>query len=335
MTVGELRTEIREGCDAIEETQRHADELAEIAAEVGDAERIYAVGMGSSYWTAVMAAAVFRDVGRDATAVSASEFAFTPHPADESTVVVGFSESGETGETIHAMETAREAGATTVSIVNTGESTLDDLADYSFVTPAGVQHTVLATKSVDSALTAAYVVADAVAGGEYVDLTGEADYCQTMLDVDVSAAVAALTDVGSVYALGVGSGYGLAGEAATKLGEGPLVHTSPLPLLEIDHGPHGNVEGDAVIVVATYPIDPGIYEDTVAMLQEVGATTIVLSPQGADYGGDVTISYPAESETVLPAMKAVQRVAVDLGVERDVEVDHLPDLDDEIDLSAM
>jgi len=156
MDTHHYRAEMDEGCTAIRETFATRDRVASAADRLADADRIYAVGCGSSYWTATVAAAWFRERGRDAISVPASEFALSPYPVDAGTAVLAYSQPGETTETVGAVE---GIDADVVAVTNTAGSTLDGLADRSVVTPAGEEHAVLASESVDTALAVSWLLA--------------------------------------------------------------------------------------------------------------------------------------------------------------------------------
>lgn len=335
MTESNLETEIREGCLAIEKTINRASEIQEIAGQINDAETIYFVGCGSSYWTGVISSCLLRENGYDARAVTSSEFCFTLFPITSETAVIGLSQSGETPETIHAVSQAIQQGAKSVAITNTAKSSLISVADYSFVTPAGTQRSMLATKSVDSAVTATYVLADQLSKADDSRLQQLPQTTCEMLNADLSDATSALVDVKTVYTLGVGTTYGLAGEAATKLGEGPLIHTTPLPAFEILHGPIVNATDSVALLIATHPQGKHFYEDLLQDLDEAGARTVVLQPANEDYDADVSLTLPERSATILPALKVIQQIAHDVTLERGFDPDRSLALSKYVDWSNL
>lgn len=326
------RRELEEGCAAIERTLDAADDLDALRSAIERADRIYLTSCGSSHWAGVTAAKLLSRAGHDARATYASEFAFGDPPVDEDTLVVGLSQSGETTETVHAVRRASDRGAETGTVTNTADSTLDAVADHSFVTPAGEERAVLATKSVDAALTAAYLLA----GTAPETLRAAAESCRAVLDVPLVDGVASLSTTNRAYALGVGPAYGLAGEAATKFGEGPLVQTTPLPATEINHGPIANTRGTPVFLFATNPTAAHVYDGVVDDLSAAGARPVVVHHGDVDVDAPVpAVELPGDGETVLPALKYVQRVAVAAAVERDVDPDSPPSLSKHVERSDL
>ena len=326
------RRELREGCSVIERTLDSTDSLAALRSAVESANRIYLTSCGSSHWAGMTAARLLTRAGYDARATYASEFAFGNPPVDEDTLVVGLSQSGATSETILALEEATERGAKTGAITNTEGSRLDELVDHSFVTPAGAERAVLATKSVDAALTASYLLA-----GTSPDVfRREADACRQVFEVPLVDSVAALSTTNRAYTLGVGPAYGLAGEAATKFGEGPLVQTTPLPATEINHGPIANARNTPVFLFATNPAASHVYGGVVDDLSSSGARPVVVHHGDVDADPTVpTVELPGDGETVLPALKFVQRVAVAAAIERGGDPDSPPSLSKHVERSDL
>jgi len=327
-------TEIREGCDAIDRTLDDQEALADVGEAVADARRVYLVGCGSSYWVGVLASNLLREAGVDATAVAASELLFGDYRLDGDTVVLTYSQSGETTETVRALQMAGEAGARTASITNTAGSTLATTADHAYVTEAGDEESVLATKSVDTAVTASYLVARAVDGGRG-EVTWTAETCEAVTDLDLAAAVEAFRDAEHCYTIGTGVDHGLAGEAATKFGEGPLVHSTPMPAMEISHGPRANVDDDPVLLVVSDPTIAESYEPLIEELQDAGAAVVVLQPEGVDLAGDATIDVPTGEPQFLYALKAIQQLTLALALDRGLDPDDPPELTKHIERDVL
>ncbi|MFB6200975.1 MAG: SIS domain-containing protein [Halorhabdus sp.] len=318
-------SEIREGCDAIDATFNDESTLSAIAERIAGARTYYLVGCGSSYWVGAMAAHWIREAGEDAHAVTAAEFYFGDYRVDSKTVVVAYSQSGETTETVRALEAVGEAGATTATITNTAGSTLAAIADHAYVTPAGTERSVLATKSVDAAATASYLLAMHLGDGRR-ERTWSAEKCQTVATADAAAAVDVYRDAKHTYALGTGIDHALAGEAARKLGEGPLVHATPMSAMEISHGPRANVDGDPVLLIASDPAMVDHYEPLIEELQDAGARVVTIQPASVSLPSDASIPVPHGDPQCLYVLKAIQRVTLALALDRDRDPDDPPSL---------
>ncbi|WP_135365047.1 SIS domain-containing protein [Halosimplex halophilum] len=325
--------EIREGCTVVHELVTGSPELSSLVDGVDAAEEVVLLGCGSSFWTGVVGKHVLADAGVPARAEYASEFLFGNHQVDEGTLVVGLSQSGETTETVRALERAERLGAETTALTNTAGSALPELADRTYVTPAGRERAVMATKSVDAAVAALYLLADAV-GDDGPALSGVGDRCRNALAPDLSGALSVLTGTDCLYTLGTGPFHGLAGEAATKFTEATRHHSTPLSTLEIGHGPLANCDGDAAVVFALDG-EAAIYRHVLARLTDAGAETVAVCPAGAEYDATATVEVPRPVETVLPALKLVQRLAREGAVELGYDPDDPPALSKHVEVPAI
>ncbi|QGN07025.1 SIS domain-containing protein [Halorhabdus sp. CBA1104] len=335
--VGEhAHREIRDGCDVIETVVSNTDPIERVAEPLLSADRVTFLGCGSSYWSGVVGRALLRNAGVDAHVEYAPEFLYESPPIGETDVAVGLSQSGETTETIRALETAADNGATTVAITNTDGSTLAEMAHHTIVTPAGDERAVMATKSVDAVVTTLYLLADRIGGsGWQTALAGATDRVEAVIESDVSEVVSVLTDAECAYTLGTGGAYGLAGEAATKLGEAMLLHTTALPTLEINHGPIANVAGDVVIWYALDNAGAPVSDHVLDGLRDAGARTVVVHPHGTSYDATATIELPASVETLLPALKLTQRVAYAGAMELGYDPDSPPQLSKHVEIEGI
>ncbi len=313
------RKELEQGQEVIRKTEEKRKEFEE-KVEGLNFEKVFLTGCGSSYKISMMVASEMKSSGLEAEALEASEIIFSSQSIDGDSLLIGFSQSGETSETAKALEKANELGAETLGVLNSKGSTIEDIADETFFTPAGKEEAVLATKSVDSALRAGLILKDIFAGEETenVDL-GES------LDRDISEIIEVLKDTEKAYCLGIGSFKGLAGEAATKLGEGPLIHANYMSSLEFSHGPKSHAKDLPVIVFALHPGLESTYREFLQELKDSGAEVIVFSPESIDYSeeSDKEISV---SEGLFPALKIVQRLATETAVEKGLDPDNPPNL---------
>lgn len=313
------RKELKQGEKIIEKTEDKRAKFEEKTQDI-EFEKMFLTGCGSSYKISMMVASEMRDSGFEAEAVEASEIIFSSQNIDDDSLVIGFSQSGETSETAKALEKANKLGAQTLGVLNTENSTIAEIADKSIFTPAGEEEAVLATKSVDSALRAGLILRDIFNGKDTENIElGES------LDKDISNIVKILKDAEKAYCLGIGSYRGLAGEAATKLGEGPLIHANYMSSLEFSHGPKSHAEDLPVIVFALQSELENTYREFLHELDDSGAEVIVFSPENVDYS-DRLNSEIAVSEGLFPALKIVQRLAVDTAVEKGLDPDNPPNL---------
>lgn len=334
MTTHAVYDEIRSGIDRLNDFELSTHDLSEPRERIAHADRVHFIGCGSSYWTGVIGQYASFQSGIDATAHAASEYLFAGPPITEETVVVAYSQSGETSETVSAARRAKEGGAVVIGITNSADSTLGSVADEILVTPAGTEKAVLATKTVDAALMLTFSLLES----KYSEYTPSElqRTCRNVIDRDFQAAVAVLAEAKTLYTLGQGIEYGLAGEAATKFGEGALLHTTALPTPEISHGPIANAAGEPALVIATRESKSSLTSEVVSKLRDAGVTTIVLRRPTNDYGGDISIKLPSRSpdHPIVP-LKILQSLTYKTAVKKGYNPDDPPELSKHIEWSAL
>ncbi|KOX94098.1 glutamine--fructose-6-phosphate aminotransferase [Haloarcula rubripromontorii] len=334
MTTHAVYDEIRTGIDRLNDFEMSTRDLSEPRKRIANANRVHFIGCGSSYWTGVIGQYAAFQSGIDATAYAASEYLFAGPPITEQTVVVAYSQSGETSETVTAARRAKERGAAVIGITNSNGSSLGTVADVALVTPAGTEKAVLATKTVDAAL----MLTLSLLGGKYSERTPSElqRTCRNVLNQDFKAAVAVLSEATTLYTLGRGIEYGLAGEAATKFGEGALLHTTPLPTPEISHGPIANAAGEPALVIAAHESKSALTSEVVSKLRDADVTTIVLRRPTNNYGGDISIELPPQSpdHPIVP-LKILQSLTYKTAVKKGYNPDDPPELSKHIEWSAL
>lgn len=311
--------ELKEGKNVIRKTGEKRETFEEKIPDL-DPEKMVLTGCGSSYKVSLIVAAEMRALGLFAEAIEASEIIFSNRNIDEETLVIGFSQSGETSETVKALERSSDKGAHTLAVLNTEDSTMDELADISLFTPAGEEKAVLATKSVDSALRTGLIIKDILVGEETdpVDLGNS-------LEKDISQVVEFIEDSDKAYCLGIGSFKGLAGEAATKLGEGPLIHANYMTSLEFSHGPKSHAKDLPIIILAMQDELEDTYREFLSELEDSDARTAVISPESVDYSDEADLDLNIE-EGIFPTLRIIQRLAVEASISKGLDPDNPPNL---------
>ncbi|MCW2906647.1 MAG: hypothetical protein JWL68_1436 [Actinomycetia bacterium] len=181
-------------------------------------------------------------------------------------LAVALSQSGATEEIVETLAWARDCGARTLAITNGGGSPLTQVADVAFVTAAGAELAVPATKTFTTQLAALAVLA--IALGADLDpglLRGVPDEIERMLagPDDTAAIVDAMTGAAGVVVSGRGHAYAAALELALKLKEACYLHAMGLSWADLLHGPIAVVDAatPAIIVAAdSGPALPGSIE---------------------------------------------------------------------------
>jgi glutamine---fructose-6-phosphate transaminase (isomerizing) len=181
-------------------------------------------------------------------------------------LAVALSQSGATEEIVETLDWARECGARTLAITNGGGSPLTQVADVAFVTAAGAELAVPATKTFTTQLAALAVLA--IALGADLDpglLQSVPDEIERMLAAppDLAPMVSELAGASGVAVSGRGHAYAAALELALKLKEACYLHAMGLSWADLLHGPIAVVDAatPAIIVAAdSGPALPGSIE---------------------------------------------------------------------------
>lgn len=223
----------------------------------GDYESVIFTGCGSTYYLSVAAAALFQHLGvAEARALPASEIWLYPNAAYtplRRTLLIAVSRSGETTETLRAVEAFRSRQHGDVLTLSCyGDRALAGMGAVNLVLPSGQEHSIAQTR----AFTVLYLGMTALAtlwGGRddlFESLPRLPDVGQQLLSRFSSIA----SDYGKdeslerFYFLGSGIRYGLAAELSLKMKEMSLSHSEPFHFMEFRHGPQSMVTDKTLIV---------------------------------------------------------------------------------------
>jgi glucosamine--fructose-6-phosphate aminotransferase (isomerizing) len=262
--------------------------------------------------------------------------------------VLVLSQSGETSDTLAALEAARMRGQRTLAITNHPASTIAHEADVSMPLAAGVEKAIPATKSFTCQLAVLYLLAlyegarlgriHAAALAEHIqELLGVPGKIESAFDGwrDQMAALAGKYKSAATFLyLGRGIHYAIAREGALKLKEASYVHAEGYPVGELKHGPNALVS-DRVPLVVLATVDRGLdasvmrYEKTLQLLADMkaqGAKVIAIANQDDDeiasLAGDC-VRVERASEYLLPILEVVplQLFSYFMALEHGVDVD--------------
>lgn len=158
---------------------------------------------------------------------------------------LAISQSGQSPDIVSLLSAARAGGAKTIALVNAPGSPLEASADHAVRLSAGPERSVAATKSFVASVAAALGILAAWTGDEKLGAALDAlpDHLDAALTHDWSEALEATVQAGSLYTLGRGVGFAVAGEAALKFKETSLLHAESYSGAELLHGPVSLVEG--------------------------------------------------------------------------------------------
>lgn len=321
------------------------DELRISEAQLRDVDRITFVACGTAAYAGMVAKYAIERWTRIPVEVAlAHEFRYCDPIADERTLVVSISQSGETMDTLMAVKHARDLGALTVSICNTHGATIPRESDAVLYTHAGPEVAVASTKGFLAQITACYLLGLYLAqlrGESYADdarvvldeLQGMPDRIAEVLDgLDRVREIAHfMADTRSVLFLGRHVGFPIALEGALKLKELAYIHAEGFAAGELKHGPIALIEpGQPVFIVVPGPDTPhGLHGKVVSNIQEIrarGARTIVIAQDGdtaVEPFADEVIRVPRTSPMLQPLLTAVplQVFAMELANAKGLDVD--------------
>jgi glutamine---fructose-6-phosphate transaminase (isomerizing) len=231
----------------------------------------------------------------------ASEFRYRDPIVDENTVVIAISQSGETADTLAAMEEAKQKGATLWAIVNAIGSQAMRIANGAMSMQTGPEIGVASTKAFTAPLVDLYMLAVYLADlrehlsekerRRYVaDLARVPDLVGRCLDREAEVLTVGKTLVRTNHCLYLGRGINMpiAYEGALKLKEISYIHAEGYPAGEMKHGPIALVDKD-MPVIAIAPHDPW-YEKMVSQIEQAKAR-----------GGQV-LAVGTEGDTLLPTL---------------------------------
>ena len=247
------------------------------------AKRIVICACGTSWHAGLIGKYLIEELTRKPVEVEyASEFRYRRPVIDSSDVVIAISQSGETADTLAAVNLAREAGAFLFGICNVVGSSIARATDTGCYTHIGPEIGVASTKAFTAQVTTLFLIAMSLAEqlGTVSDdrratlvkeLQAIPDKISKILehDADIEALAKVFTYAHNFLYLGRGYNYPVALEGALKLKEISYIHAEGYPAAEMKHGPIALIDEEMPVVV----IAPrrGNYEKSLSNIQEVKA----------------------------------------------------------------
>ena len=311
-------------------------------ARLADAREVVIVACGSAWYAAMVSRIWIEHLAHVRCSVEpASEFRYTDTLIDKDSLVIAFSQSGETADTLAAVRHARERGATVIAVTNVLGSALSLEADGVLYMQAGPEISVAATKTFVNQMACGLLLAmhlGDVRGTLDVDehrrLLAELQQVPALLQraLDLEPQ---LLGVGQRYAharnamyMARGINFPVALEGALKLKEISYVHAEGYAAGELKHGPIALLDPDVpVVAIATRSHTLAKMVSNVQEVHSREAPVIALVTEGEDpfdagFVRDV-ISVPACDELLSPLVNVVplQLFAYHVAVQRGCDVD--------------
>jgi glucosamine--fructose-6-phosphate aminotransferase (isomerizing) len=258
-------------------------------------EKIYITACGTAAYAGMVGKTLIEKIARvPVEVVIGSEFRYSDPIVDENTVVLAISQSGETADTLAAMEEGRKKGALIWSIVNAVGSQAMRVSNGSISMQTGPEIGVASTKAFTAPLVDQYMLAILLADLRGVldektrrklvaDLRLVPDLVGRVLarEAEVEKAAHALKDIRDCLYLGRGINMPIAYEGALKLKEISYVHAEGYPAGEMKHGPIALID-ENMPVVCIAPDDPW-HEKMISQIQQAKArngTVIAVATDG-------------------------------------------------------
>ena len=308
--------------------------LKEYEGKIKNLKRIIIVGCGTSWHAGLVGEYLFEDIARIPVEVEyASEFRYRNPVINEDDLVIAISQSGETADTLAAIELAKERGATIFGLCNVVGSSIPRASHAGAYTHAGPEIGVASTK----AFTAQVSILTLWALG-FAELRGKVtkEFLRNVFaalegipakvektlksEAEIIKIAEVLKDAKNALFLGRGYGFPVALEGALKLKEISYIHAEGYPAAEMKHGPIALIDEEMpVIVIAT---KNEIYEKVISNIQEVKARkgiVIAIVTEGdqkvkamADYVIDIpeTLEYLEPLISTIPMQLLSYHVAV-------------------------
>lgn len=290
-------------------------------------DKIIVVACGTAFYAGMVAKYAIEHWTRIPVEVElAHEFRYRDPVVTVRTLVVAFSQSGETMDTIMAVRHAQQQGASVVAIVNVQGSTIAREADAVLYTRAGPEIAVASTKAFLAQIAASYLLGIYLAelrGNKFPDeiaaLLSQLDEMpakiQLVLDTSepLRELARSMVDERTVLFLGRHIGYPVALEGALKLKELAYIHAEGFAAGELKHGPIALIEpGQPVFIVLPSPRGKEVlHAKVISNIQEVrarGARTIVIAEEGdteAAQHADHLITVPVTPTLLMPLVTVV------------------------------
>jgi glucosamine--fructose-6-phosphate aminotransferase (isomerizing) len=314
--------------------------LANVTRDLVRAKRFLFTGQGTAYHAGLIGEYLMEDLAKvPARCEYASEFRYRNPIIEDGTVMVAVSQSGETADTLAALNEAKERGAMAIGAVNAVGSSIARTTDAGVYLHVGPEIGVASTKAFVGQVAVLTLLSlyvgkrkflsnDAVS--EYLkQLEQVPDHIQRVLEQSdhIRKCVEKVVDRDNWLFLGRGYNYPVAIEGALKLKEISYIHAEGMPAAEMKHGPIALIDkGMPVVFLATRGTQ---YEKVVSNIEEVrsrGGRIIAVATEGDEQikrYADAVFTIPPMPDALQPLVSVVplQLLAYHAAVLRGLDVD--------------
>ena len=306
-----------------------------------NADRIIITACGTSWHAGLVAEYLFEEFARIPVEVEyASEFRYRNPVVNEKDFIIAISQSGETADTLAAIELAKSKGATIFGVCNVVGSSIPRATHAGSYTHAGPEIGVASTKAFTAQISVLTMMAlklgyqrGTLPENRYIQLLSELETIPSkveralQLNEKIKEIAAEFKDARNFLYLGRGYNFPVALEGALKLKEISYIHAEGYPAAEMKHGPIALIDEEMpVVFIAT---KDSSYEKVVSNIQEVKARKgkiIAVVTEGdttVKQMADHIIEIPETEEAFVPLIAVVplQQLSYHIAVMRGCNVD--------------
>ncbi len=321
--------------------QIHMRSMEDYAERLKEIKRLILIGCGTSWHAGLVAEYLFEDLARVPVEVEyASEFRYRNPVLYADDLVIAISQSGETADSLAAMDLAKRKGASVFGVCNVVGSSIPRLSDAGAYTHAGPEIGVAITKAFTAQVTVLALMAVGMAKlrgtmnlvaiksfYEEMEAIPEKIEKALLLNDQMIELASQYKDARNFLYLGRGYNFPVALEGALKLKEISYIHAEGYPAAEMKHGPIALIDEEMpVVVIAT---NSEHYEKVVSNIQEVkarkGKVIAIVSEGNRDLDNivDHVIEVPETIEPLSPLINTVplQLLSYHIAVMRGCNVD--------------
>ncbi|MEQ8338143.1 MAG: glutamine--fructose-6-phosphate transaminase (isomerizing), partial [Cyclobacteriaceae bacterium] len=297
--------------------------IREYANKLVNAEKITILGCGTSWHAGLVAEYILEDICRIPVEIEyASEFRYRNPVIKEGDIIIAISQSGETADTLAAIELAKSKGAIVFGVVNAVGSSIARATHEGAYLHAGPEIGVASTKAFTAQLTVLTMIAlkvgylkGTITDSQYGDLLYELEKIPEKVaqvlgtDIRIQKISEKFKDAPNFLYLGRGYNFPVALEGALKLKEISYIHAEGYPAAEMKHGPIALIdENMPVVFIATRDSS---YEKIISNIQEVksrkGKVIAIVSQHDEEIErmADFTIEVPSSHEALMPLISVI------------------------------
>ncbi len=315
--------------------------IKEYAEKLKNVDRIIIVACGTSWHAGLVGEYLIEEYARVPVEVEyASEFRYRNPIITEKDLVIAISQSGETADTMAAIELAKEKGATIFGVCNVVGASIPRITHAGVYTHAGPEIGVASTKAFTAQVTVLTLIAFYIAQqrgtitqSKLIELLTELNEIPELVEKALASndhvreIAEIFKDSRNCLFLGRGSSFPVALEGALKLKEISYIHAEGYPAAEMKHGPIALIDEEMpVVVIAT---KHSSYEKVISNIQEVkarkGKVIAIVTEGDTDVKAmaDYVIEIPQTDEAFVPLLATIplQLISYHIAVMRGCNVD--------------